>query len=99
MNLLNLKSPIRIWMTPAKATAAKTYSKPLERMSAIKTITVAPAPPETIPGLPPKTAVINPAIKAAYKPTKGGKPAKIANDKDSGIMVIATVKPANISVL
>jgi hypothetical protein len=38
-------------------------------------------------------------INAAYNPTKGGKPASIANDKDSGIMVIATVKPAKISVL
>jgi hypothetical protein len=34
-----------------------------------------------------------------YSPTKGGKPAKIANDNDSGIMVMATVKPAKISVL
>jgi hypothetical protein len=42
--------------------------------------------------------VTSPIIKAAYKP-KGGKPAKIANESDSGIMVIATVKPAKISVL
>jgi hypothetical protein len=38
-------------------------------------------------------------MKAAYKPVKGGKPARIANDNDSGIMVMATVKPARISVL
>jgi hypothetical protein len=43
-------------------------------------------------------AVTKPIINAAYNPTKGGK-ASIANDKDSGIMVIATVKPAKISVL
>jgi hypothetical protein len=52
-------------------------------INAIKTITVAPAPPDTKPGLPPKTAVTNPMMKAAYSPTKGGKPAKIANDNDS----------------
>jgi hypothetical protein len=44
-----------------------------------------------------QTAVTNPMMKAAYSPTKGGKPAKIANDNDSGIMVMATVKPAKIS--
>jgi hypothetical protein len=27
-------------------------------------------------------AVTNPMMKAAYSPTKGGKPAKIANDND-----------------
>jgi hypothetical protein len=43
--------------------------------------------------------VISPIINAAYKPAKGGKPASMANDNDSGIMVIATVKPASISVL
>jgi hypothetical protein len=31
----------------------------------------APVAPEIIPGLPPIKAVINPTIKAAYKPTKG----------------------------
>jgi hypothetical protein len=41
-------------------------------------------------------AVTKPIINAAYNPTK--KPASIAND-NSGIMVIATVKPAKISVL
>jgi hypothetical protein len=30
-----------------------------------------------------QTAVTNPMMKAAYSPTKGGKPAKIANDNDS----------------
>ena len=51
------------------------------------------------PGLPPKIEDINPMMKAAYKPTSGGKPAKIANDSDSGIIVMATVRPARISVL
>ena len=59
---------------------------------------MAPAPPDIIPGLPPNIAVTKPAIKAAYRPIKGGKPANIANDSDSGIIVIATVKPARISV-
>ena len=99
MNFPSLKSPIKIWITPAKATAANTYSSPLEFIKAIRVITVAPAPPEIIPGLPPKIAVINPAIKEAYKPINGGKPARIAKDNDSGIIVIATVKPANTSVL
>ncbi|MNG11337.1 hypothetical protein D3C84_948710 [compost metagenome] len=90
---------MQICTTPPNATAAKTYSIPCDFIKAIKTITVAPAPPEIIPGLPPKIAVTKPAIKAAYKPTKGGNPAKIANDNDSGIMVMATVKPAKISFL
>jgi hypothetical protein len=36
-------------------------------------------------------AVTKPIINAAYNPTK--KPASIANDKDSGIMVIALNRP------
>ena len=99
MNLPNLNKPIKICITPAKATAANTYSKPFDCIKAIKTITVAPAPPDTIPGLPPKTAVTKPIMKAAYNPTSGGKPANIANDNDSGIMVMATVNPAKTSVL
>ncbi len=86
-------------MIPAKTTVAKTYSMPWEIINGIKTITVAPAPPEIKPGRPPKIAVTNPIIKAAYKPVKGENPARIANDKDSGIIVIATVSPANISFL
>ena len=91
--------PTKICKTPAKATAAKTYSNPFDLIKAINTITVAPAPPEINPGLPPNIAVTRPAIKAAYKPIKGGKPANIANDNDSGIMVMATVRPAKTSVL
>ncbi len=60
---------------------------------------VAPAPPETIPGRPPKMAVTNPIIKAAYNPVKGESPARMANERDSGIMVIATVNPARSSFL
>ena len=44
-------------------------------------------------------AVIIPIKKAAYSPVSGVRPARIAKDKDSGIMVIATVKPARISFL
>jgi hypothetical protein len=44
-------------------------------------------------------AVTKPIINAAYNPTKGGKPASIANDKDSGIMVIATVSQNFRSVI
>ncbi|MNY19724.1 hypothetical protein D3C86_1531700 [compost metagenome] len=61
--------------------------------------TVAPAPPDIIPGLPPKIAVTKPIIKAAYKPVKGDSPASMAKDNDSGIIVIATVNPAKISTL
>ncbi|MNT69549.1 hypothetical protein D3C72_2078760 [compost metagenome] len=99
INFPSLKTPTRICKTPAKATAANTYSKPCDFIKAINTITVAPAPPDTIPGLPPKMAVTNPIINAAYKPVNGGKPANIAKESDSGIIVIATVKPAKISVL
>lgn len=84
---------------PANAMAAKTYSIPFDFIKAIRTIAVAPAPPEIRPGLPPKIEVISPIIKAAYKPDKGGNPARIANDKDSGIIVMATVRPARISFL
>ncbi len=63
-------------------------------MSAIKTTMVAPAPPETIPGRPPKMAVTSPIIKAAYNPVKGESPARMANERDSGYHVIATVSPA-----
>ena len=99
MNFPSLKTPTKICKIPPKATAAKTYSNPFDFIKAIKTITVAPAPPETIPGLPPNIAVTNPIIKAAYKPTNGGNPANIAKESDSGIMVMATVNPAKISVL
>ena len=65
----------------------------------MRVTTVAPAPPEISPGLPPNIAATNPAMNAAYNPESGGNPAKIAKDNDSGIMVIATVNPANISTL
>ena len=78
---------------------AKIYCSPCSTFNAINVITVAPAPPETIAGRPPKIAVTIPIIKAPYKPTKGDKPAKMANESDSGIIVMATVKPANISFL
>src|SRR5690606_40982671 len=84
---------------PAKTTAANKYSTPCEAAKAINTTTVAPAPPDTIAGLPPKIAVTSPIKKEAYRPVSGDSPAKIAKDSDSGIMVIATVNPAKISVL
>ncbi|SEF89323.1 hypothetical protein SAMN04488130_103309 [Flavobacterium urumqiense] len=62
-------------------------------------MTVAHAPPDTVPGLPPNIAVINHVIKAAYKPANGGNPANMAKESDSGIMIIATVRPAKISIL
>jgi hypothetical protein len=99
MNLPNLNKPTSIWTTPARATVANTYSIPCACIRAIKTTTTAPAPPEIRPGLPPMIDVTSPIINAAYKPTRGGKPANIAKDKDSGIMVIATVIPARTSVL
>lgn len=98
-NLPSLNRPTRSCRTPAKTTAANRYSTPCETTKAINTTTVAPAPPDTIPGRPPRTAVTIPIKKAAYKPVRGVSPARIANDKDSGIMVMATVKPANTSFL
>jgi hypothetical protein len=68
-------------------------------INAISVTTVAPAPPDIMPGLPPKIAVTKPMINAAYSPVKGERPASIANDKDSGIIVIATVNPAKTSTL
>ncbi|MNY18341.1 hypothetical protein D3C86_1517170 [compost metagenome] len=99
MNFASLKSPTKIWNTPASAMAANTYSSPCNCIRAINTITVAPAPPEINPGRPPKMAVNKPMINAPYNPTSGGKPANKANESDSGIMVMATVNPARTSVL
>ena len=50
---------------------------------------VAPAPPDTNPGRPPRIEVTNPMRKAAYKPVKGLNPARMA--RIEGIMVMATV--------
>ncbi|MNY25423.1 hypothetical protein D3C86_1592070 [compost metagenome] len=65
INFPSLKRPTIICITPAIATAANTYSSPFDFMRAMRTITVAPAPPEIKPGLPPKIAVTKPIIKAA----------------------------------
>ena len=64
-NFPNLNAPTRIWINPARATAANKYSTPWDDARAIRTTIVAPAPPETIPGLPPKKAVTIPIRKAA----------------------------------
>ena len=98
MYLAHLKMPIMIWITPASATAANAYSSPCVLIRAINVTTVAPAPPEINPGRPPNRAATSPAMNAAYSPESGGKPARMANDNDSGIMVMATAKPARISV-
>ena len=65
------------------------------------TITTANAPvaPEIIPGLPPKIAVTNPTIKAAYNPESGVTPATNAKAIASGTSAIATVNPDRISIL
>ena len=97
MYLAHLKMPTMIWITPASATAAKAYSSPCVLIRAINVTTVAPAPPEINPGRPPNRAATSPAMNAAYSPESGGKPARMANDNDSGIMVMATAKPAKIS--
>jgi hypothetical protein len=59
----------------------------------------APVAPDIIPGLPPITAVINPIIKAAYKPERGVTPATKAKAIASGTKARETVKPDNISIL
>ena len=55
--------------------------------------------PEIIPGRPPITAVINPTIKAAYRPDKGVTPATKAKAIASGTRAKATVRPESISIL
>ena len=52
-----------------------------------------------MPGRPPIKAVINPIIKAAYKPTIGFTPATKANAIASGTSANATVSPAKSSIL
>ena len=49
--------------------------------------------------LPPKIAVTNPTIKAAYNPESGVTPATNAKAIASGTSAIATVKPDKISIL
>ena len=78
---------------------ANKYSTPCEETKATITTANAPVAPEIIPGLPPIKAVINPTIKAAYRPTKGWTPATNEKDTASGTNARATVKPAKISVL
>ena len=59
----------------------------------------APVAPDIMPGLPPRMAVTNPTIKAAYKPDKGVTPATNAKAIASGTKAKATVKPDKISIL
>ena len=64
-----------------------------------KITATAPAAPEIKPGLPPKTAVIKPIIKAPESATKGSICATKANATTSGIIANETVIPANTSSL
>src|SRR5690606_4295425 len=64
-NLPSLNTPTNNWRIPPKITAPKRYSTPWVAANAISTTTVAPAPPETIPGRPPRMEVTNPIKKAA----------------------------------
>ena len=84
---------------PINTTVANKYSTPCKETKATITTANAPVAPEIIPGLPQIKAVINPTIKAAYKPTKGWTPATNEKETASGTNARATVKPAKISVL
>src|SRR5689334_5155408 len=53
MNFASLNIPTVNCSIPASATAANTYSTPCDFINEINTITVAPAPPDTMAGLPP----------------------------------------------
>ena len=63
----------------------------------IRATAIAPVAPEIIPLRPPKTDVIRPTIKAAYKPTNGSSFATNAKAMASGTRASATVKPERIS--
>ena len=99
INLPNLKIPAKIWRIPIKTTVAKRYCTPCSDTKDTITTARAPVAPDIIPGRPPKKAVINPTIKAAYKPAKGATPATKANAIASGTRAIATVRPDRISIL
>ena len=58
---------------------------------------MAPVAPDIIPGRPPNTEVINPIIKAPYKPTIGDTPATKAKATASGTKAKATVNPERMS--
>ena len=65
----------------------------------ISTTTMEPAAPETMPGLPPNSAVTGPMINAVCKPTIGERPATSEKPTASGIIETATTKPAGTSFL
>lgn len=105
-NLPSLNSPAAVCKMPAKMRVANRYCNPMllspprALPSLIKcTITTAKAPvaPEIMPGLPPKIEVINPIMKAPYKPMIGEIPATKANATASGTKARATVKPESTS--
>ena len=99
MNFPNLKTPAKICKIPIKTTVANKYWAPWSTTKETITTANAPVAPEIIPGLPPMTAVINPTIKAAYRPDKGVTPATKANAIASGTRANATVRPESISIL
>ena len=55
--------------------------------------------PEMFTLLPPKSAIIKPAIIAVYRPCSGLTPEAIANAIESGSAIIATMMPATISLI
>lgn len=78
-----------------------TYKKfsPYSKTTGCCTTAKAPAAPEIIPGLPPKTEVTIPSKNPARRPTIGDKFAIKANAMASGIMANDTVIPDIISSL
>ena len=78
---------------------AKRYSTPCTITNPTITTAIAPVAPEIIPLLPPKTEVIKPTKKAAYKPTNGSTWATKANAIASGTRARATVSPDRMSFL
>ena len=99
INFPNLKIPARNCKIPISITVANKYWTPCSDTNETITTANAPVAPEIIPGLPPKIAVTNPTIKAAYKPERGATPATKANAIASGTRAIATVNPDRISIL
>ena len=99
INFPKRKTPANICKIPIKTTVANKYWAPWSNTKETITTANAPVAPEIMPGLPPKIAVINPTIKAAYKPDKGVTPATKANAIASGTSANATVRPESISIL
>lgn len=67
-------------------------------MRSLATTAIAPAAPLIMPGVPPRTAVINPMKNVAYSPTNGYTFATKENATLSGICINTTVIPDNTSI-